>query len=207
MKMKAVAAQLLRGERCAAVLHNCRLAAGGGEAFGEEAIREACRAAPYEVSDGSSWIENDRQFALFDEGLCLFADVYDGRFGRLWRVGRGGGIVPEPAISVPFDPDLRQARGDVEARAADHPDLPAERFEALVEAGRELVDGLPAYRARAFLLRAFTVGEVTAGLFATYRVANGVRTQGFGFAGIQLAGNRTSVVQDLFAPPPWRPRF
>lgn len=216
MRRLDVVTALLRGERTDMVLHNCRLQAFGREQFGVEAIAEAFGTQPHEVSDGALLIETPRQLALFDDTVALVADVYDGRLGRLWRLGPGHPSAPEPQVDVPFDVDCHQTRGDVVWQPSDHPELAPAHHAGVVAAGRQAIDGdggeLPAYRARAFVLRAFGEAGTCAALFALYRISGGeTRTGRFGYVAARVGSGRTVLVGDPTGPGAgaafWRPRI
>ncbi|PAX07726.1 hypothetical protein [Sphingomonas lenta] len=182
------------------VLQNCRMEAGGGDFYGEEAILERCRAVPVELVVAVP-VSGPRGIALFGDGVAVVADLYGERIGRIWVVGATGPAEPEPAVAVPFDPDLAQARGGVSVDAADHPDVDEALLDRLASTGMRLVeeasaDG-PAYRVRAFLIRAWGEGSRGAGLFALHRLGPGpVRTSGFGYAAVLVDGAEEHIVRD-----------
>lgn len=202
-------AALAAGRRPAddGMLGNCRLEWRGGEAYGEEAILEAFRLAPFDGT-GSVLIETPASAAWIGYEGALVADVYDGRIGRLWRIGDGEAPEPEPAVSVAFDPDLRQSRGDVLIEATDHPDLAADALPEVIAAGHALLASdapPPLHRARAFCVRAFTAASETAALFAVHRLTGGaVRGGGFGYAAVMIGG---ASVADHAPDRPWTPRL
>lgn len=180
---------LAAGQRPAdALLPPVRLFAGGAEYFGEEAVVHAFRRDPLSVSEGAEVIEADGYAAIFDGDHVLFASLYGDRIARIWRIGPGEPHDAEPAIGVPFDTDLRQARRDLAFRAEDHPALAAEAAGAIETIGRELAhgwaaEGTDAYRTRPFAIEAFSDGERGAVLFAVYRLGGDtVRSSGFFFA-------------------------
>ena len=172
------------------LLGNCRLEWRGGEACGEEAILESFRMNRFDVAAGRM-IADERGFAILDgNGGALFGDLYGGRIGRLWRVGPGEPPPAEPAITVAFDPDLSQERGDVLFRAADHPHLSSDLAPALLAAARGLVEAERSHgfhRVRAFIVRAFSVDGAAAALAAVYRLGGQpVRTSGFSYAVLMI---------------------
>ena len=134
--------------------------------------------------------------------------MYDGRIGRLWRIGDGAASDPEPGVSVAFDTDLRQARGDVLLRAEDHLELAADAVPRITVAGEALVLAgapQPLHRARAFAVRAFTGASGTAALFAVHRLTGGAtRGGGFGYAAVVVDG---PAVADHAPERPWTPRL
>lgn len=218
MSIADAIAEIGRGHRHPALLENARLETGGGEGFGQEAILAHFTRHPLDLSD-AVWIETPSGFATFADDRALFGDLYDGHIARLWRLDPVAGEMPEPAVSVAFDPDLRQARQGVAARIEDHPGLDPTRFDALVAAGRSLLtlrtaDEAAPLRARAWLLRAFAGPDGAAGLFATHAVGDEVerRSAGFTFAAALVAGSDVTLVRDGAGEAhrrvaPWRPRL
>lgn len=171
------------GQASQHLLHACRLEVGWFDAFGIEAISDAFRRDPVSL-DGASIAENPMNFAAIIGDQALFADLYDGNIGRLWRAGRPAPHPPEPFVAVPFDPDLRQARGDIEFLASDHPLLEAGAERNVRDAGLAILAHDPAaWRSRGFAIRAFGTSQRGAALFSVYRMtANRVRASGFGHA-------------------------
>lgn len=219
MSIASAIAAIGRGHRHPALLENARLETGSGEAFGEEAILSHFARQPIDL-DGATWVETATGFGAVAKGRALFGDLYNGHIARLWRLDPAAGEPPEPAVSVAFDPDLRQARRDVFARAEDHPELGDEDLEALVAAGRSLIehrepDDAPPLRIRAWLLRAFAEPHAVAGLFATHIVGDepGGRSAGFVFTAalVDRSGTRM-LVRDAAGEAQrrvsrWRPRL
>lgn len=180
--IEAIAA-VARGQAPDALLHSCRLEVGGFDAFGIEAIGDAFRRDPVSI-DGADVLASAMHFAAITDDQALFADLYDGNIGRLWRAGRVAPHAAEPCVAVPFDPDLRQARGDIAFSAGDHPELAA-GAEAIVRAAglAILAHDAMAWRSRAFAIRAFGSASRGAALFSVYRMtADRVRAAGFGHA-------------------------
>lgn len=201
-----------RGEKPAndGLLENARCGWGSGEIIGQEEILAAFCARPFAGDEGLG-VESRQGAALIGDKDALFADIYDGRIGRLWRVGRGVTLPHEPAIDLAFDPDMHQQRGEVFFRAEDHPELDAKEAEQVLAAAREHLDQLRragGLRVRAFVVRAFGAGDSGAALLAVYSMSNGPsRSVGFSHAivGIGEGGNR--VVSQQGRPRPWSPRF
>jgi hypothetical protein len=196
-----------------ALLGNCRLEWGEGEAYGEEAILELFRAAPMALGQGVT-IATPTALAWIGAEEALVADLYDGHVGRLWRMGAGPAPAPEPAVAVAFDPDLHQQRGAVLFRAEDHPELDPAAAPDVLAAGGLLLDGVmdgAMHRARAFVLRAFTGPAGTVALFAIHRLTGGaVRGAGFLHAAALIEGGATRLVIDGAASAsvkPWVPRL
>ena len=212
MTISIVLAEIAGGRRPAddGLLGNCRLEWGRGEAYGEEAILASFRAAPLAVGDDVIAVRQSA--AWIGEDAALVADLYGGRIGRLWRVGVGAAPPCEPAVSVAIDTDLRQQRGGVSFRAADHPELNGNATEAVLAAATALLapdGGGVLHRSRAFVLRAFSGPTGTVALFALYRLGGGdVRTAGFVRAVAMIAadGAIRSVV-DQQSRSEWTPRL
>ncbi len=158
-----------------ALLPPCRLEGLGSQAYGEEAIVSQFRQVPFEGADAADCISSSGHAAMFAGQSALFADVYDERILRIWRLGPGAPRDAEPALGVPFDTDLSQARRDVALRREDHPQLASEAIAAVRDVGYGLAhdwqeaDGPPNWRTRPFLLRAFSNGTTGAALFAVHR--------------------------------------
>lgn len=194
---------ILAGRRPAeGLLQTCRMEAGGGEFYGEEAVLERCRAAPIDLA-GAEAVRGGAQLALFGDGIAAVADVHGERIGRIWALGSPEPAEPEPAVAVAFDPDLRQQRGGVTWDAADHPHADAAVLQRLAAAGERLLEeaaldgGRPAYRVRAFLIRAWSEGERGAGLFALHRLGSGpVRSSGFDYAAVLVDESGERIVRD-----------
>ena len=190
------------------LLGACRLHWADVELFGEEAVLELFRAAPLDLG-GAMAVATPTGAALIGADAALVADLYDGRIGRLWRLGAGEPPEAEPFVAVAFDPDLRQQRGHVHFRAEDHPALPAGARDAVLAAGHALIDLPGAHRARAFAIRAFADAERAVALFAVHRLSGGaVRQAGFGHAAalIDPAGGR-QLVRDQQREREWTPRL
>ena len=192
--------------------------AGGGTAYGEEAIVAHFRAAPWAVGQAAAVVEAAGHLAIFDEDAALIADLHPGGVGRMWRLAGDGAVDAEPAIGVPFDPDIRQVRGDVAFRAADHPALAADAAPAVEAAAAALARGWDGvgrapFRARTFVIRAFGDGMRAAALVAVHRLGGDtVRTIGFTYAAVLIEGDDVRVVRDrageaAAASAPWRADF
>lgn len=193
------------------LLGNARCGWGRGELIGLESILAAFCANPF-AGDGALAVETPQGAALIGEHDAMIADVYDGRAGRMWRVGRGVDFPSEPAIDIAFDPDMRQQRGDVFFRAEDHPDLDAAGSERVLAAARDHVDEVRragGLRVRAFVVRAFGNAEASAALLAIFTMGNETsRSASYGYAivGIGADGN-ARVVGEHSSPREWSPRF
>ena len=198
---KPVAA-IATGGAPAELLHSCRLEVGGFDAFGVEAIGDAFRYDPVSF-DGATMAENAMYFAAIIGDQALFADLYDGNIGRLWRAGLPAPHDPEPFVAVPFDPDLTQARGDVFFLASDHPGLAEDAETQVHQSGLAILAHDPtAWRSRAFCIRAFGSAAHGAALFAVYRMTGArIRTSGFGYAVTVWHDGMTSFVVDAIPAP------
>lgn len=179
---------LARGERplTDSLIGTCRLEGLGGEAYAEEAIVESFRNAPIAFDAADDRIATPMHAALFHtapngDTTALIADLYDGHVGRIWRLGPGQPIAAERAVSVPFDPDLHQQRGDVQFSADEHPDLHPDAAAHVVATAKALArdwsesEGAPAHRTRCFVVRAFSDGDRGVALLAVYRFGGGTR--------------------------------
>ncbi len=220
MNMQEVLRALAAGKRpVRGLLQTCRMEAFGSEFYGEEAIVEALRSAPFTISADAIWVDAAGHLCMIDGEAALIADIAEGGIGRLWRLGGGAPAVREPRIDVAFDPDLLQARDDVFLALSDHPSLAADAADGVVAIGRSLARDWPAepgrapYRARAFAIRAFGDAASGAALFAVYRLGPGnVRTAGFTLAAIVWQGERQTIVRDRAGEaasiePAWSPRI
>jgi hypothetical protein len=207
--------RLAAGERPAVgLLHTARLTAFGSEFYGEEAIVEAFRPGNTELSDAETILASSGHIAVFDTETALFADLHGELIARIWRLGEGQPVARKPALSVAFDPDLAQARGDVFAQASDHPALEPDAFEQVLLTGRSIANDDPAsYRTRALCLRAFGSSAEGAALFAVYRLTGQpVRASGFAMAAARWSPEGLRIVRDrsgeaALAEAAWTPRI
>jgi hypothetical protein len=194
----------------------CRLEAFGAEHHGEEQIVSVFRAAPFVVADSARIVQAEGHLAILEKDKALVADVAGDVVVRVWRLDAGAPRAREQSVSVPFDPDLNQARGDLNWCASDHPAADPVILERLAEAGVALARAAEGsadepYRIRTFLIRAFSEGEEGVGLFAVHRVSGGVRIQGWSYALVHLATSAPgfTLVRDrsgeaAAAQTPWR---
>ena len=164
------------------LLESARLAGLGGEVFGQEAIVAAFVRARPEFNVDENCLRTEHALAAFDGTRAVVAELYAERIARLWWVGMPAVVTKGPLpIAVPFDPDLAQTRGAVLFSHTDHPDLAKDHaihVAAVVDAEvaalgsqpHEFKSGAPqatpAFRRRAYVRRAFSVGEHTAVLCA-----------------------------------------
>ncbi len=155
-------------------------------------------------------VTTDTGCALIGDEAALVADLYDGRLGRVWRLGPGEPPAAEPFVAVAFDPDLRQERGHVYLDTADHPELAPDAVAGVAAAGQAMIDrrGAALHRARAFTVRAFSAGERTAALFAVHQLGGGaVRQADFGYAAALIDAGETRLVRDHRPVREWTPRL
>lgn len=180
------------------LLHTARLAAFGAEFYGEEAIIEAFRRENHVLSDAASVLASPGHIAIFDKDTVVFADLYGELIARIWLLGDGNPAAGETGVSVAFDPDLAQARGDVFAAASDHPALEPDAFEKVLQAGRSIAHGdHTSYRTRAIALRAFGSASAGSALFAVHRlVGNPRRTPGFAMVAVRWAPDGLTIARD-----------
>jgi hypothetical protein len=202
-----------RGSRPASdgLLGNSRCTWGRSEIVGEEAILAEFAAHPFDATGGLLSVETAQGAVLIGEGGALVADLYDGKVGRLWRVGGVAARPPEPALDVAFDPDLHQLRGQLLFRLEDHPDLDAGAVEPLLAAARGLVEEIQAdgkLRVRAFALRAFGDAKGSAALLSLHTLGNeATRTASFSYAVIGLGPDGVLAVRDDLPARAWSPRL
>jgi hypothetical protein len=194
----------------------CRLQAFGVEHHGEEQIVSNFRAAPFVPTGSAHIVQTENHLAIVETDRALVADVMGGVMNRIWRLDDGDPSVQEQSVSVPFDPDLNQARGDLAWSASDHPDADPKILARLAEAGVQLARqaqgfGVEPYRSRTFLIRAFSEGAAGVGLFAVHRMTGPVRTPGWSHLLVHVAASAPgfSLVRDssgdaAAAQTPWR---
>ncbi len=105
---------LARGEPVESgfLLPSLRAEGWGSEAFAPEAVTAMFRARPSQCSEWQQ-LADERGAAVVGEREAVIADLVDGRCHRIWRLGPGEPATCDRAISLSFDPDLRQHRGDV----------------------------------------------------------------------------------------------
>ena len=207
-------AQLRAGHRPAAgLLHTCRLHAFGSEAYGEEAIIERFRTMPYGMPADPAVVAAPGHLAVFAGGGAMIADLAGDNIARLWRVGPGTPVMPEPAVSVSFDPDLAQARGDLLFAASDHRQLATGAAPRVAAIGRDVIQSDTAYRTRAFAIRAFGTAMDGVVLFALHSLSGGSRRNaGFIHVAARWSGSDVAIVRDsageaAVAATGWMPRI
>jgi hypothetical protein len=198
----------------AGLLHNCRLDALGTEAYGEEAIVSRLRRSPLTFTERAEVVESTSHIVLLEANSAVFADLWAGNIARIWLLSEGEPETGEAGISVPFDPDQTQARGDVFFALSDHPGLSADAAERVRSAGRALVDAYPhSMRTRAFAIRAFGTVSRGAALFAGLQMTGTESgTAGFAMAVISWHGDTVTTIRDYAGEQtinlkPWTPRI
>jgi hypothetical protein len=191
------------------LLHTARLESHGVEFYGEEAIVDCFRQAPVDFSDAATHFETAGHIAIIDGETALIADLYTGAISRLWCLGTGPVALGERSISVAFDPDLAQTRGDVFFAPGDHPALAADAGKRVEAIGGDLARNDRGYRARALLIRAFGNIDRGVALFAQYRLDNSpARTSGFVYVMAYWIDDMVTIVRDAaIAAQPWTPRI
>jgi hypothetical protein len=179
----------------------------------EEAILAGFVARPFDLEGELLSVETPQAAALIGEGRALVADLYDGRIGRMWRVGGEPAQRPEQAIDVAFDPDMSQERGDLSFRAEDHPTLDPTAAQRLLSAGRDLIEQVRnegKLRVRGFVVRAFGGPQASAALISLFTLDDeACRSASFSYAVIGVGPNIEEVqtVYDRSQPREWTPRF
>lgn len=193
------------------LLGNTRLEWRGVETLGDEALLSLFARQPFEPGEGAVVIESDRGIVWAGRDNALVADLYDGRVGRLWRLGPGEPGEIEPAVDVAFDPDMNQARGAVFCRAEDHPGLTAATLDVLCGQATSMLDGLRAggaLRARAFVVRAFRDEHAAVALLAIYTLSDEHPRQSRFAYGVVTTGTESPVaIIDEPLPRDWTPRL
>ncbi len=212
MSARTMLIALARGTRpTSGLLHSCRFEGFGAESYGEEAIFERFRDADFELPDDPVTFESAGHIVIFAEDRALFADIAEGGIARLWALGDDQVGAPEPGVSVVFDPDMAQARGDVFLATCDHPELDESGAAKVADIGRAIARDDPGYRTRCFAIRAFGSTVRGAALFAVYRLGGGkARTSGFAYAAACWGETEMLVVHDrageaAAAEAPWTP--
>ena len=155
------------------LLCSCRFERGGIEYYGVETLVESFKTSPIDIGSDGDVVETPLHLAVFDGDSAIIADLAGGNIARLWLLGAGASRTEEPALAVPFDPDLAQAGGDVFFVGGDHPDLAPDAAATVEEFGREIVATADEPRTRAFAIRAFGCAASGAALYAVFRLRPG----------------------------------
>lgn len=205
---------LAKGERpTSGLLHTCRFEGLGYELYGEEAIVARMGLEPFTLGDDVLIFEDAAHIAVLAGARAVYADLSDGNIARLWLLGPDGFGGEEAQVSVVFDPDLRQARGDVFFATSDHPALAAQAADRVLAAGREIVAAADGLRTRAFAIRAFGDAAGGAALFAVHRLRpDDDDTAGFVNMAAFWGTEETHIVHDIggeatLAARAWTPRI
>lgn len=195
------------------LLGNARCASGRDNFVGQESILASFSKRPFNLEGELFSVETPQGAALIGENRALVVDLYEGRIGRLWRVGEKTAQPSEQAIDVAFDPSLSQEHDDLAFRAEDHLNLDPVAAERLLAAGRDLIDQMRnegMLRVRGFVVRAFGTPQASAALLSLFTLDNETRrSASFSYAAIG-AGPRTDEVHTVYDPPQprdWTPRF
>ncbi len=139
------------------VLQTCRFEGLGGERYGRDLVGDALKAVRF----GSARldVETERLSVWLDDDTAVVADLAVGGVQRIWLLGRTVVLEPPPAVDVPVDPDLAQARHAVRFDPRDHPELNADDIDRLIAAAAEW-PGANVAAPRPVILRAVSFGEV-----------------------------------------------
>jgi hypothetical protein len=194
------------------LLGNVRCAWGGTEILSGEAVLAAFAAQPFSLEGALHEVETAEGAALIGPDGALYADLYEGRIGRLWRIGGTPAFPPEPAVDVAFDVDMRQERGDLSFRAEDHPSLDPAAAEPLLGGAREMIEEFRLQgklRVRGFVIRACGGAHASAVLIALYTLGNEIsRTASFSFAVLGVGrGGEIAKAIDPARLRAWTPRL
>lgn len=193
------------------LLGNARCAWGGSDLLSEEAILAAFAKQQIDTDGECLALETPQNAAVMGPDWALVADLYNGRVGRLWRIGASVQQDAEAHVDVAFDVDMRQERGDLFFRHEDHPDLQRTALEPLLENARSLIERdrtSGKLRVRAFAIRAFGDTTASAALLAVFRLSNEpIRTAGFSYAVVGIVPGGSYDVSDAQLPREWTPRL
>jgi hypothetical protein len=179
----------------------------------EEYILSAFAAAPFEIGDNTFAVETPGHAALIGEEDAIIADVYNGRIGRLWRIGGLDQSTDERRLHVAFDVDMAQARPQsLLFRQDDHPELPLDETAELLTDCEAFIDGRRRsgnLRARGFVVRAFGDQTTRAALLSLFTLSDKhERSASFDFAVVaRTADGETRCVFGEPNPGLWTPRL
>lgn len=169
--VRALLAGLPGGEE--ALAPAVRAEAFGAEAFGALAVAELFALDPVSLSPRPHVVRTAEGMALFEAdadggGVAVFADLFDGVIGRLWRLGAAGAgahaAPAEPAAAVAFDPFLSQARDGASFCGSDLRELDPAGQAALEEVVKRVAANVGLRGSRVLVARAFGAGEGAAAL-------------------------------------------
>ena len=196
-----------------ALLGNARCEWRGVETLGEEALLAMFARQPFQPGGDVLTVETGHGGVWIGASEALVADLYDGRIGRLWRLGPGDAGEPERSVDLAFDPDMHQSRGALFFCREDHPTLEDDAVGPLRDALGDAIEGARAagaLRVRGFAIRALGDGNAAAALLALYSLGDGaVRESRLAYAAVAIARGRAAPIIVYDAPPPraWSPRL
>ena len=185
---------LARGEPLegALLLPSVRAEGWGGGAFAPEAVTAMFRARPSQCSEWQQ-LADERGAAVVGDREAVIADLVDGRCLRIWRLGSGEPVAGDRAISLSFDPDLRQQRGDVIGS-----EEWGEDRDLVSLAGAAIHRASTAFRLRLFPIRIIGGQSSRLVLFAAYVMDGEVqRHSGFVMMVAVVEGDNVRVLRDL----------
>lgn len=195
------------------LLGNARFSWGRSELMSEEAILASFAEHPFDLEGNILSVETSSGAVLMAGDCAVVADLYDGRIGRLWRIGGEIEQPSEKAIDVAFDADMRQERGAVYFRAEDHPTLDPRAADQLLSSANDLIETMRRegnLRVRGFFVRAFSEAQSSAALLSLFTLDNqSSRSASFRYAviGVGGHGDEVHVVRDQSKPRGWTPRL
>lgn len=156
----------------AGLLGTAKLSWSRVDRMSEEDIISSFAAHPFAIDEGSLLVETAQGAAIIGSDAALLADLYNGRIGRLWRVGDEIEYPEEPVLSVAFDTDMEQGRHtSIRYRWEDHPELPKKWHKRLIGECEAMIDARRrsnALRARGFIVRAFGRERTAAALLSVF---------------------------------------
>lgn len=197
----------------AGLLGTAKLSWASLDRLSEEDILSLFASHPFPIDDSAMRIETEGGAALVGSGAALLADLYDGRIGRIWRVGDEVDEAEEPVLHVAFDTDMEQGRSTaLRYRWEDHPDLPESWWEPLLAASEAVIDEKrrsSALRSRGYIVRAFGDSESAAALLWVFTLSNEskrVASMQYCIVGLGI-NSETRVVQSRSKTGNWTPRL
>ena len=195
------------------LLGNARFSWGRSELISEEAILASFATHPFDLDGQILSVETPSSAVLMGENSAVVADLYEGKIGRLWRVGGEVQHPSEKAIDVAFDVDMRQERGALSFRAEDHFEIDPGAVDVLLSSANNLIDKIRRegnLRSRGFVVRAFGDKQLSAALLSLFTLDNGLsRSASFTYAvvGIGSSDGEVHAVRDQSKPRDWTPRL
>jgi hypothetical protein len=195
------------------LLSTAHLSGAGLDRMSEEDIVSSFAMTPFDIDKAAFALETPHHAVLIGEGGAIVADVYDGRLGRLWRIGGLDQSQDERRLHVAFDADMAQARPtSLFVRAEDHPELADTARTDLLDACRTFIEGrrrLGNLRVRGFVVRAFGDEAQSAALLSLFTLSDKRRrSASFDFAVVGRDGDgRVCTVASETNPGEWTPRL